>query len=102
MASPTLTPQQRAEALEKASKTRRARAAMLQALKAGETSLADVLGRDDDMARRTSVAQVLKALPGYGPARAAQLMSAAGVDDKRRVGGLGEQQRRRLINTVAA
>lgn len=35
---------------------------MLQGLKTGEHSLADVLGRSDDMARK--VAQVLKSLPG--------------------------------------
>lgn len=101
MALPTLSPQQRAAALEKASETRQARAAMLEALKTGEASLPEVLGRSDDVARKTRVTQVLKALPGYGPARVQALMSEAGVDDHRRVGGLGEKQRRRLIDAVA-
>ena len=101
MALPTLTPEQRQAALEKAAEARRARTEMLESLKSGQLTLADVFGRTDDVARKTRVAQVLKALPGYGPAKVTKLMSDAGVDEKRRVGGLGEQQRRTLIEAVS-
>jgi hypothetical protein len=37
--------------------------------------------------------------PGYGPAKVAALMAVCGVDEKRRVGGLGEQQRRKLLES---
>ncbi|MFI8265509.1 hypothetical protein [Streptomyces sp. NPDC085665] len=47
---PTLTPEQRAEALAKAARVRKARGAMLGDLKAGRISLLDVLNRDDDTA----------------------------------------------------
>lgn len=101
MPVPALSPEQRAEALAKAAEARRARAEMLEALKSGDVALADVLNRTDEVARRTKVAQVLKALPGYGPARVAQLMDDADVDERRRVGGLGVQQRRKLVEAAS-
>src|SRR5260370_37139440 len=78
MALPTLSPEQRQAALEKARGARAARSALLAGLKAGTLTLADVLARDDDIARRTSVAQDVRALPGVGPARAAAAMEPAG------------------------
>lgn len=101
MPVPALSPEQRAAALAKAAEARRARAEMLDALKSGEVNLADVLDRTDEVARRTKVAQVLKALPGYGPAKVAKLMADADVDEKRRVGGLGVQQRRKLVEATS-
>jgi hypothetical protein len=101
MALPTLTPEQRAQALEKAQQARKERSELLAALKAGSLGLGDVLTRTDDIATKTKVLQVLKALPGYGPAKAAAVMEEAGIDDKRRVGGLGEQQRRKLLENVS-
>jgi hypothetical protein len=101
MALPTLTPEQRAQALEKAQQARKERSELLAALKAGSLGLGDVLTRTDDIVKKTKVLQVLKALPGYGPAKAAAVMEEAGIDDKRRVGGLGEQQRRKLLENVS-
>jgi zinc transporter ZupT len=80
----------------------RDRAAILAAVKSGRTSLADVLGRRDTAARRLRVARLLRALPGYDASSAAALMARAGVDEKRRVGGLSERQRRRLLRALAA
>src|SRR6266540_2026211 len=45
--------------------------ALLAGVKAGTLTLAGVLGRDDDLARKTKVNQVIRALPGVGKARAA-------------------------------
>jgi hypothetical protein len=36
------------------------------------------------------VAQVLRAVPGYGPAKVAALMAVSGMAEKHRVGGLTE------------
>ncbi len=88
------------QALAKAAEARRARSEMLAELKSGQTSLAVVLDRTDEIAKKTKVTQLLKALPGVGSVKAATLMEQAGVDDKRRVGGLGEQQRRKLLEAV--
>ena len=101
MALPTLSPEQRQIALEKARDARAARSALLANVKEGSLTLADVLGREDDLARRTKVNQVLRALPGVGPARAAAIMEHAGIPPERRVGGLGARQREQLLAEFA-
>lgn len=100
MALPTLTPEQRAAALAKAQAARKERSELLAAVKAGSVSVSTLLARSDDITKKTKVAQVLRALPGYGPAKAAALMEEAGIDENRRVGGLGDQQRRKLLEAV--
>ncbi len=100
MALPKLTPEQRQAALVKAAETRTARAKLLAEVKAGSISLEQLLDRDDDVARRIKVSQALRALPGIGNIKAAQLMERAEVDEARRLGGLGAQQRRKLIQAV--
>jgi hypothetical protein len=101
MALPALSPEQRQEALQKARKARTARSALLAGLKAGTLTLADMLGRDDDLARKTKVAQVLRALPGIGKTRAAAIMERTGIPAERRVGGLGARQREQLLAEFA-
>ena len=100
MALPDLSPEQRQAALQKAREARVARSALLAGLKAGTLTLADVLGRDDDLARKTKVAQVVRAVPGVGKARAAASMERAGIPAGRRVGGLGARQREHLLAEI--
>ena len=102
MALPALSPEQRQEALQKAREARTARSALLAEVKAGTLTLAGVLARDDDLARKTKVAQVLRALPGVGNARAAAIMERAGIPAQRRAGGLGARQREQLLAEFAA
>jgi hypothetical protein len=101
MALPVLTPEQRQASLAKAREVRTARSALLAELRANTVTLADVLGREDDLARRTKVSQVLRAVPGVGPARAAAIMERAGIPAERRVGGLGARQREQLLAEIA-
>ena len=101
MALPVLSPEQRQEALAKAREARAARSALLAEMKAGTLTLADVLGRDDDLARKTKVTQVLRALPGIGKTRAAAIMERAGIPAQRRVGGLGARQREQVLAEFA-
>ncbi len=101
MALPVLSPEQRQEALAKAREARAARSALLAEMKAGTLTLADVLGRDDDLARKTKVTQVLRALPGVGKTRAAAIMERAGIPAQRRVGGLGARQREQVLAEFA-
>lgn len=102
MALPTLTPEQRQAALAKASEARKSRSELLAALKSGTTSMTEVLAREDDVAKKTKVTAAVKALPGYGPAKAAAVLAQAGIPDTRRIGGLGEQQRRRLTEALGS
>jgi hypothetical protein len=104
MALPTLTPEQRAAALAKAGEVRRARSEMLAAVKAGTLSLNAVLDRaakGEEMVKKTKVTALIKALPGYGPAKAAKLMADAEIDENRRIGGLGERQRQALLTATS-
>lgn len=103
MAVPTMTPQQRAKALEKAAEARTARCALLAGVRSGTTSVAEVFDRrGEELVKKTRVVQVLRAVPGYGPARVAALMAVSGVTEKRRVGGLTAQQRERLVQALAS
>src|SRR5258708_33134004 len=97
MALPALSPEQREAALQKAREARAARSDLLAGLKAGTLTLAQVLGRGDDLARKTKVAQVIRALPAIGQARAAALMARAGIPAERRLGGLRARQREHLL-----
>jgi hypothetical protein len=102
MALPTMTPEQRERALAKATEARKARGALLAEVKSGALGLTQVFDRsDDEVVKKTRVVQVLRALPGYGAAKVAALMTSSGVDEKRRVGGLTTAQRARLIDGVA-
>jgi hypothetical protein len=104
MALPTLTPEQREAAQAKSREARQARSALLAGIKSGDETIPAVLdrGKNDPIAGKTKVSQLVRALPGYGPAKAAAVMEEAGIDDNRRVGGLGEQQRKKLLDAVAS
>ena len=79
MALPTLTPEQRQAALAKAAEARAARTALLAKVKAGELTFAQLLERDDDIAKKIKVSQALRAVKGVGPAKATALMEEAGL-----------------------
>ena len=104
MSLPTLTPEQRANALAKAAEARQARAELKNGLKAGTVTLADALDRAaaDDEIGKTKVSALLEALPGVGKVRRVQVMDRLGIHESRRVRGLGENQRRALEREFAA
>ena len=99
---PTLTPEQRAEALEKAAAVRRERSAAIAEVKKGALSAAVVLDGEEPRLQRAKVRQVLLAVPGIGAVRADRMLQAAGVAEGRRVGGLGANQRDKLKELLAA
>jgi hypothetical protein len=94
VALPTLTPEQRAAALEKAAEARKARAELKNKLKNGGTTLSQVLkdGQENDIVGKMKVSAVLEALPGVGKVKAAQIMDELGISETRRVRGLGSNQ----------
>ena len=102
MALPTLTPEQRADALAKAAEARKARSELLASIKSGKQTIASVLNRakDDDTVGKTKVVALLKAVPGVGAVKAAALLEAAGIDPDRRAAGLGDRQRAALIDAL--
>ena len=101
---PTLSPEDRAAALEKAAVIRKARAELKKQLKSGETTLMHVLDRvpSDEMVSKLSVSAVLQSMPGIGKVRAMQIMEKLKIAESRRLKGLGEQQRKALLAEFAS
>jgi hypothetical protein len=99
MPLPTLTEEQRKQALEKAAEARRKRAELKGQLKSGKLTLRDVLGREsDDTVGKMKVSTVLESLPGVGKVRARKLMEKLDISASRRVRGLGAKQRDALLD----
>lgn len=96
---PTLTPEQRQAALAKAAVVRRERAEMKERLKMGSLTLTDVLEQSssNEVIAKTKVLAVLESLPGVGKVKARRTMEEVGIAESRRVRGLGEQQREKLL-----
>lgn len=97
---PQISPEARAAALEKAGEARRARAELKTKLKMGSTTLRDVLASTDEVVRKTKVLTILESLPKLGKVKARRLMDEVGIADTRRVQGLGEQQKIRLLEAL--
>jgi hypothetical protein len=101
MPLPELDPEQRRAALVKAAEARRIRAELKQMLKAGEVSLRDVLDRSSsaEPLAKMKVADVLEAMPAFGPVKARRLMEELEIAPSRRLRGLGPRQREALLAT---
>jgi hypothetical protein len=96
---PSLTPEQREQALAKAAAARRARAELKEQLKSGSLSLSGLLQRaeSDEHTGGMKVLAVIESLPGVGKVKARRTMDQIGIADTRRVRGLGEQQKKALL-----
>lgn len=94
MALPSLTPEQRQAALEKAAAARRERAEVKNRLKHSGASLAEVLrdGKANEVIGKMKVLDLLQSMPGLGKVRAHQTMERIGISESRRVRGLGANQ----------
>jgi len=102
MALPKLSDADRKRALEKAAKARQARAELKGQIKAGKTSLAAVLKRaEDPIVARMKVSSLLEAMPGYGKAKAAKIMTELDISPTRRVQGLGSKQKEMLLGKIS-
>jgi S13-like protein len=98
MPLPTLTEEQRRQALEKAAEARRKRAEVKQQLKNGKLTLTQVLDSPtDDTLGKMKVSAVLEALPGVGKVRARKIMERLDISSSRRVRGLGGKQKDALL-----
>lgn len=99
MALPTLTDEQRKAALAKAAEARKARAELKDNLKKGVTNLKEVLDKaqDDEIIGKTKVSALLEALPKVGKVKAKEIMDELEIASTRRLRGLGERQRRALL-----
>ncbi len=99
---PALSADQRQAALEKAAAVRKQRAELKDRLKMGSVSLKELLdqGQSDEVVGKMKVLTVLESLPGLGKVKARRALDEVGISDTRRVQGLGEQQRRKLLEKL--
>ena len=100
MALRPLTNEERARAREKATAARTVRAEVKKALRDGTMTAAQVLerGTTDEAVSRLKVTDLLEATPGIGKVRSAAIMEQIGIARTRRVRGLGQHQRRALVD----
>lgn len=103
MALPELTPEQKREALKKAQEVRSKRAQIREDLKAGKLTLEEVLERadQDEVIGKMRVSYLLESLPRIGRVRTRQIMEEIGIDESRRVQGLGVRQKEALLKKLA-
>lgn len=101
MAVPNLSTAERAEALAKAQEMRTKRMELRKELKAGKISLAEVLKRDDEIVSRMKVKYLLESLPNVGKITAVSIMEEIGINESRRVQGLGKRQKTLLLEKLA-
>ena len=90
-------------ALDKAAAARRERAELKEKLKMGSVNLRELLNLADnnDVVAKMKVLAVLESLPGVGKVKARRTMDEIGISETRRVRGLGDQQRSKLLDTFA-
>jgi HSP20 family molecular chaperone IbpA len=101
MPLPQLTDKQRAAVLAKAAAARRARAELKDRLKRGDTNLKQVLqdAETDEVLGKMKVSAMLELLPRVGKVRAQQIMTELEIAQTRRLRGLGDRQRKALLET---
>jgi DNA uptake protein ComE-like DNA-binding protein len=99
VALPQLTDEQRKAALAKAAAARKARAELKERLKRGGTDLKQVLtdAESDEILGKMKVSALLEALPKVGKVKAAEIMEELEIAPTRRVRGLGDRQRKALL-----
>ena len=94
MSLPTLTPEQRADALAKAAKARKVRSEWKQKIHNREITAMEALeqGLEDEILSRTRVSVFLQALPTLGKVKAMDKQKELGIALTRKIRGLGARQ----------
>lgn len=102
MAIPKLSPEERSKALAKAQKIRSERMEVRKQLKAGKLSLEKVLNDSgNEIYAKMRVKYLLESLPQIGKITALKLMDEIGIDEARRVQGLGSRQKTQLLEKLS-
>ena len=102
MSIPQLSPEERSKALQKAQQIRSQRMEVRKQLKAGKISLSDVLNNaENEVYAKMRVKYLLESLPQVGKITAQKVMEEIGIDEARRVQGLGSRQKAQLLERLA-
>ena len=102
MPAPTMTPEQRQAALEKARIVRTQRSELTKKIQMGVKKPAEVLDEvSDPIVGRMKVKSFINAVPGYGKVKAEKLMAELGIQESRRLQGLGSRQMQGLKEALS-
>lgn len=101
-AAPPLTPEQRERGAMRCKEARRKRADARARISRMEISAASLLDSEDKALRRMKVCDLLRALPGLGPAGAGAAMRACGIAEDRRISTIGDRQRAELRSWISS
>jgi hypothetical protein len=101
---PILSEEARNAALAKAAQARKVRAELKERLKMRSVTLAEVLtlAQTDDTVAKTKVLVILESLPGLGKVKARKVLETVGIAETRRLQGLGEQQKAKLLELLGS
>jgi hypothetical protein len=103
MALPKLTLEEKRKALKKAQEVRSKRAKIRQNLKNGKTNILEVLENiNDDVVAKMRVVYLLESLPRIGKVKTKKIMNDIGIDETRRIQGLGNRQKQALIERLGS
>lgn len=92
------TPAEMAAMRKKAQKSIEEKRVILEKLKAGKLSFSDLL--HNPKCKKFKVRTVLSHMKGTSYGGADRLMEASGIDATRRLGGLGAEQKRKLLDLM--
>ena len=98
--APARSTVQRLTALRRANEIRSGRAQLKKNLAAGRVRITDVLAAPPECATTQKVHDLLLAVPKYGPARVARLLTDCRISPAKTVAGLSERQRMELIGRL--
>ena len=100
VAAPERSLQQRMDALQRANQIRTRRAQLKRDLKAGRTSIHDLLLEPPEYVETAKVFDMLLAVPKYGRVKVDKILRQCKISPSKTVGGLSERQRNELVSLL--
>jgi hypothetical protein len=91
---------QRMDALQRANEIRTRRAQLKRDLKAGRTSIHDLLQSPPEYLETAKVFDMLVAVPKYGRVKANKVLTQCRISPSKTIGGLSERQRSELVSSL--
>ena len=99
-AAPERSLLQRMEALQRANEIRTKRAQLKRDLKAGRSSIHQLLLKPPDFVETAKVVDMLLAVPKYGRVKVDKILRTCKISPSKTVGGLSERQRNELVSML--
>jgi hypothetical protein len=99
-AAPERSLVQRMDALQRANEIRTRRAALKRDLKAGRTSIHELLLGPPDYLETAKVFDMLLAVPKYGRVKVNKILVQCRISPSKTIGGLSERQRTELVGLL--